>query len=106
MVIRSWARVQLHFSQGTPPLGADGGSTNGTAVSLTPDRVGPVGEALREFGLPYPAVLGGLATFVVAESYSVRTAASAVRRTSGGWSDGRGSEIDFVPINSLSASKQ
>jgi small conductance mechanosensitive channel len=53
------------------PLQTGGGGTttrNGSNVTeaITNPEIGPVGEFLREFGVPYSAILGALITFVVA----------------------------------------
>lgn len=53
------------------PLQTSGGgttTTNGSNVTeaITNPEIGPVGEFLREFGVPYSAILGALITFVVA----------------------------------------
>ncbi|MFC6835134.1 mechanosensitive ion channel family protein [Halomarina ordinaria] len=49
------------------PLQAEFNGSNDSGegnVSLTPDRVGPVGETLRDVGVPYAEVFGGLITLV------------------------------------------
>jgi small conductance mechanosensitive channel len=55
------------------PLQTGGGgttTTNGTGANVTEvitnPEIGPVGEFLRGFGIPYSAILGALITFVIA----------------------------------------
>jgi small conductance mechanosensitive channel len=59
MIVWLWSLVALQV-----PTTTDG--TNGTGTTdLRPDRIGPVGEFLDTIGLPYPAILGGIVTFVI-----------------------------------------
>jgi small conductance mechanosensitive channel len=60
MLVWLWSLVALQVSTATDGTnGADG------TPDLKPDRVGPVGEFLGDIGLPYPAILGGIVTFVI-----------------------------------------
>lgn len=62
-------RLPLSILQQAPPNGTNG--TNGTTTTNVTDalvnpELGPVGEFLREIGIPYAKPLGGIITFVVA----------------------------------------
>ena len=51
--------LQLGQSGGT---GTDGDATG----NVTVEGIGPVGRTLREFGIPYPKLLGAAISFVIA----------------------------------------
>ncbi|WP_254537093.1 mechanosensitive ion channel family protein [Halomarina litorea] len=45
--------------------GNDSGNDSGSGIDLNPEEVGPVGESLRDLGVPYAEAVGGVVTLVV-----------------------------------------
>jgi small conductance mechanosensitive channel len=61
-----WSRIGLRAAfQQSPTTNGTNGTGSTRSPDLKPDSIGPVGEFLGDIGLPYPAILGAVVTFVV-----------------------------------------